>query len=164
SDRVILLIGNHDYQYFDLTSGEQYTGFQDKYAFDFNIALRENMDLLQLCYTENNTIFSHAGISKGFLVNKGIIEKEEKFEGFDYQDLVVKLNDLMKYKPNEFSFTLNMLFDDKGDDIIQSPIWIRPYSLALSSIPIRQVVGHTRVDLITNISDRIYLIDALKNR
>jgi len=58
----------------------------------------------------------------------------------------VWVNSIHKYKPNYFKFTGR---DSSGDDIGQTPIWIRPRSLMKDSQKMKkngiiQVVGHTQ--------------------
>lgn len=155
-DKVVLLIGNHCYHYMRGIS-EKYSGYQAMNRIDFQIyleqALKEN--LIQLCYLQDNIIFSHAGFTKTWCkVNLGndIINKET------FQQSV---NDLFTYSPKAFRFTIGRNFSNTGDDICQSPIWVRPNSLINDKIDnFIQVVGHTQVEKIENYFD-IWFIDTL---
>jgi hypothetical protein len=81
-------------------------------------------------------------------------------------DLSDSLNKL--YTDNSNSFKFNG-FNPTGDDIGQTPIWIRPTSLMLDSINLKkdiiQIVGHTPMINIPNSiemgNDRYYFIDTL---
>ncbi len=151
-EKVILLTGNHDQHY---TKGwkEYYAGFQSTYAIDIgeiiHLALRE--DLLQMCYKQDNILFSHAGITKTWCESNEI----------DIENVEQSINDLFKYKPNSFKFTSGAHHSDKGDDVTQSPIWVRPRSLFEDKIDgYIHVVGHTVQDNLITTND-IVLIDTL---
>ncbi len=80
------------------------------------------------------------------------------------------INDLWRYKPLSFAFAG---FDGRsnpyGDDVWQSPIWIRPRSLMKDAQLIKkeliQVVGHTQQNCIDvkgkSTGGRYYFIDTL---
>ena len=55
-----------------------------------------------------------------------------------------------------------MTASDTGDEICQTPIWVRPYSLRSDKLDYYiQVVGHTPQDNIILSDDGIVLIDTL---
>ena len=76
------------------------------------------------------------------------------------------VNDLFKYQPKCFTFMNNVgeNMDMTGDDVTQSPIWVRPMSLKKDMVDgIRCVVGHTQVRQL-GLNDQfpqIILIDCL---
>lgn len=157
--RIITLIGNHDFQYIkNSLQDERYSGFQSRMYYKFQEAYEENMNLFQMCYKdENNTIYSHAGISETWLNNVQISSTDPKV-------IVESINELFKTKPSKFGFH----YEDRsgtGDNVNQSPIWIRPNSLYKDQIPFLQVVGHTQVIKIDHSpkSERrgFYMIDCL---
>ncbi len=151
-DRVILLTGNHCYHYFRSCS-EQYAGYQKFNALDIQEALHKALDndLMQMCYIQDNILFSHAGVTKTWCKNNKI----------DLNNLQDSINDLFKYKPNSFRFTRGRNNDNYGDDVTQSPIWVRPQSLYVDRIDgYLQVVGHTQKNSI-DISNHIIFIDTL---
>jgi len=157
-DKVILLIGNHDYHYWPGVE-ESYTGYQPHMRSTFEYALDQNKKLLQMCFKdEYNTVYSHAGFTETFLEKKAgtRIPFDDKY-----------INDIWKYKPLTFGF---YPFDHShcGDDIHQSCIWVRQPSLYKDSISELQVVGHTQVNKIDSPakSERrgFYMIDCLQNR
>lgn len=137
---VILLYGNHDHHY--MRVGETYSGYQAGMQFDFENELRSALreELVQLAYSYDDLLFTHAGVSSVWLGNH---LPETKME-----TLVEDLNDLLKYQPNAFNFTG---FDPYGNSRDSGPVWIRINALLKSNKqqPIkktfRQVVGHTQV-------------------
>ena len=151
-DKVILLIGNHDFQYMkQYSDGETYSGYQLKNSkmieHAFSTALSEG--LLQMCHIEGNIIFTHAGVTKTWCEDMNI----------DFDNLENSINSKLTESPSPFRFRG---FDPYGDDVCQSPIWVRPQSLAADHIDgYRQVVGHTRVRTIAILKDTLALIDVL---
>src|SRR5690606_36257111 len=115
--RVTLLFGNHDYHYLPNIS-DRYSGYQELQQIDIQILLKENLHLMQMCYIQDNFIFSHAGVTKTWTENNNIGKNIER-----------DINNLFKYKPNAFKFTMGKHHSVYGDDVEQSPIWVRPYSL-----------------------------------
>lgn len=160
--KVILLVGNHDYQYWPGSPDiGQYSGFQRKMLSNFEKLFKDNEKLFQICFEdEYRTVYSHAGFTKSFV--------EKKLGHFD----VEHINDIWRYSPKSFCF-YNGDYSGCGDDIRQSCIWVRPQSLYRDSIPKFQIVGHTTVKKIIapmekeeNIGKPGYfmLIDTLPNQ
>lgn len=153
---VILLVGNHDYHYMTGIN-EEYSGYQPLMRQSFQYALDENKDLLQMCFVdENDIVYSHAGITETWLNDVGINVP-------DIRVLVDSVNELVKYKPYKFAFYP----DDRsntGDNVHQSPIWVRPESLYRDGISQLQVVGHTarkRIEPLKSPRQGFYVIDTL---
>lgn len=159
---VLLLIGNHDIHYFSGMGNSNTSGYQQMGFYLINQVLEENKHELQMCYQLDNIICSHAGIGYTFLVKNGW-NGSESIEQF--------VNDLWRWRPGKFLFTaLENRYDDYGDDIGQSPVWIRPKSLMRDwKKPWRnqyiQIVGHTyqnQIDIKGKATNgRFYFIDTL---
>lgn len=151
-DNVELLIGNHDFHYLKGIS-EHYSGYQASQYFDFQELLQEaiKLDFLKICHIHNNFLFVHAGITKTWCYNHDI----------DISNLESSINELFKYTPQSFCFRVGANFSMYGDDICQSPIWVRPRSLYIDKIDnYIQVVGHTIQDKLI-VNDEIIMIDTL---
>ena len=141
---VVLLIGNHDHHYFEGIGNSGTSGYQYTMAPSITQVLEENRHHLQMAYGFGEYLFTHAGVSPVFM--------DETFGENDWtkENVVVDLNELWKYKPKAFEF--NGL-ESSGDNVCQTPIWIRPRSLM--SINKRhpkglkkdyiQIVGHTQM-------------------
>lgn len=139
---VIILFGNHDYHYMRGVN-EDYSGYQPAMRFDFQEALFEAKDDIQVCYIHDQYLFSHAGVTKSWLG--------------DYK--VEDINDIFRYRPQLFQFCG---YNPYGDDIEQSPIWVRPRSLMSDSVDgYIQIVGHTTQQEINIIDDQFVFIDTL---
>ncbi len=147
-NRVILLIGNHDFHYLNgICRGEQYSGYQPAKHFDFNIILEENIKkgYLQMCYKHNNFLFTHAGVSQTWCDDIGLVVDE---------NIDKTINEYFTNNRQYFCF-YSYLGDSHGENIHQSPIWIRPTSLKKSAVKdYIHVVGHTQLDKSIN---RYYL-------
>lgn len=156
-DKVIVFIGNHDFHYLKCSRSE-YSGFQAVYQFDFEEQLQKciNDRLITVCHQQDKFMFSHAGISKTWLRSVGIYDDDNNLVlRWKQKTLADAINDLLIYKPE----TLNFYGVDKyGDDITQSPIWIRPQSLIHDTIDdVIQVVGHTAKKEIVILNDFAFI-------
>ena len=157
-DKVVLLIGNHDYHY--LSVGETYSGFNPHYAMGIeHDYLRPNLDLFKICHKEGEFLFSHAGFTRTWVKDLKI----------DIDNIDTEINDFWKYKQHVFGWRRNpakkisAYTNHYGDDIWQGPLWVRPDSLNSDKIDgFTQIVGHTESDRI-KYKDGVYYIDALEN-
>ena len=78
------------------------------------------------------------------------------------ENLEQSINDLFIYKPNSFRFTGGKNHNIFGDEICQTPIWVRPNSLLKDRIDnYIQVVGHTVQNRLV-LRDDVILIDTLE--
>jgi predicted phosphodiesterase len=154
---VIMLIGNHDYHYMRGVN-EHYSGYQSGARPAIEQLLEDNKRHLQIVYGMHGFLFSHAGVSMGWLQRHGYDNES---------NLIDWINNVWKYKPNVFGFAGR---DPYGDSTISSPIWIRPNSLQQANRDTLrdqfiQVVGHTQQKQIDtegkSTGGRYYYIDAL---
>ena len=170
SSNVHLLIGNHDHHYWPNVKDKGSTsGFQPSMSFQFQMFFMENEEHFKIAVRVDKCLCTHAGVSMDFLEATGYNLLEEKPDVAEY------LNDLFKYKPNSFIFGHyhNDGFPPNhyGDDVWQSPIWIRPKSLQKSNKKswlqkeFIQIVGHTQQSQIDikgkSTGGKYYYIDTL---
>ena len=161
---VITLVGNHDHHYYPEVGYTGTSGYQSRISPSINQVIDENRQHLQIAYSFDEFLFTHAGVSPTFM------DGEFGEEGWVEDNVVELLNDLFKYKPKSFDFNGT---DPYGDNTYQTPIWIRPRSLmavnkkhdkGLKKKYI-QIVGHTQVKKLDLIGaqkaagGRYYLID-----
>jgi hypothetical protein len=157
-DRVVLLLGNHEYHYLESVKFVRYSGHQyncELITEVLNVALAEK--LIQVCYKHDKYLFSHAGVTKTWLASTNYV---------DTTPIDEHINDMLYSNIQAFNFKYGVNRSPYGDDIVQSPIWVRPISLLEDRIDeYIQVVGHTAVDTIKNIAPTteppIYLVDIL---
>lgn len=136
-EKVVLLIGNHDYHYIpDCVDYGNYSGFQRRYQFQIRHMLRTDLEVMQMAYEFGNYLCTHAGVTKTWMNTC-----YELTDGWA-QDMGTDefINDMFKFKPDLFRFTGN---DPYGDDPTQGPIWVRPQSLNEDAIDRIHIVGHT---------------------
>src|SRR5690606_27598757 len=133
-EQIVLLFGNHDFHYLS-TTHETYSGFKGFVKPEISSLLEKaiDADLMQMCFVYDRFLFVHAGVTKTWCQEKDV----------DVTKIEQELNYLLKWRPNTFCFNG---WDMYGDDISQSPIWVRPKSLLKDKIDYTQVVGHTQVN------------------
>lgn len=151
-DKVVMLLGNHDFHYLNEV-GEQYSGFQWNYRQDINDVLQPAVDegLIQISFVHDKYVFTHAGVTKTWVKNVGV----------DIDNLQESINDLFKKDISKFKFTVGPNYSNYGDDITQTPIWVRPESLLVDILDGKIcVVGHTTQDKLTQVGN-IILIDTI---
>jgi hypothetical protein len=162
-DKVILLIGNHDYHYLPAVTGrqEKYSGWRYPFYRDCSGRLDSGTRTGKVlgCYVIGDIIFSHAGISKTWC----------RIHNVDLDNLQESVNTLL-VKDDGYSFSFEQLNKETmsfsnpyGNNLYQSPIWIRPSSLIKDKLEgYKQVVGHTQVTQMSEV-EGVYLIDCLDN-
>jgi hypothetical protein len=131
--RLKLCLGNHDYHYLSGISPQRYSRFQNNHYRAINEILENNMDMLKVIYTsDDNYIISHAGLSNTFL---------KKMRGAGVKN-IEDINAAFTHDRDILTFNGSNIY---GDDVSQSPVWIRPRSLLSDPVPdFNQIVGHTQ--------------------
>ena len=158
---VIMLIGNHDDHYINGNTGT--SGYQYGIAPSIIQVISENKQHLQMAYSFDKYLCSHAGVSEEFihdLIGSDISKFKSNLQVAEF------INESYKYKPIAFQFNG---VDNSGNDTYQTPIWIRPYALMKASKNFSkfliQIVGHTtmkKIDVSGKATDgRYYFIDTL---
>jgi len=156
-EKVILLFGNHDFHYLKGVSDE-YSGYQKQHSREISRVINEayRNGLFKMCLIEPPYLFSHAGLTKTWCA-KNLTLKDYS----DYKELEEEVNDLFYCFPMEFKFIPSENGNKSGEDIFQSPIWVRPEPLLVDKIAAYQpIVGHTVQDAI-DLKKEVILIDAL---
>lgn len=173
TDRVILVLGNHDIHYWPGIGDTGTSGYQADMAPTFTWIFENNKDLFQMAYKHENILFTHAGFAPTWiesLVKYANIPEELVQWNTETIDQVI--NNIWKYKPYSFLFRdYNGRSDPYGDNPWQSPIWIRPKSLMADSKMLAktnnliQIVGHTQQNQIDikgkSTGGHYYFIDTL---
>ena len=154
-DKVVLLIGNHDFHYTGYAYST-YSGYQYGAAPRIKEILLEALenDLMQMCYKNDIFVFTHAGVTKTWVEANGI----------DVNDLENSINEMFKVRPRIFDFTMGDNYSQTGNDITQTPIWVRPQALLSDALEdIVYVVGHTTVQKLGLMKElpNLILIDCL---
>ena len=150
--KVVLLLGNHDYHYLNSTT-DRYSGFVDSMKKEVSKLLHKAIDegLIQICFVYDKFLFSHAGITKTWF-KKNIFYKKNLEEA---------INEKFIKHPDAFRFTAGKKHDRFGNEACQTPIWVRPPSLRKDKLDdLIHVVGHTELCNL-EISEGVILIDCL---
>jgi len=141
-DRVKLLLGNHDYHYLPgvRSQGEAYSGFQAVWSFDIGSFFSSNKESFQMAFDYGPFLITHAGVSKTWLNARDYYKTNQ---GLEAHEVARYINGLFAKSPSFFRFTGYNIY---GDNLTQSPIWIRPASLLKEAqeFPFIQIVGHTQ--------------------
>ena len=144
---VICLIGNHDAHYIRSSGITRCSGYQVENAYRIADLIGQYENKLQMAYCSHNALFTHAGVSPDF-IERVSSECELPLESFTTTHLSDWLNKVWRVKPRLFDFETNHRpVSDYGDNVDQSPIWIRPESLWVSNINnnVVQIHGHTGI-------------------
>ncbi len=152
-DKTILLFGNHEYHYLK-NAKEQYSCYQYYESKEFGDMLETALEekLIQMCFIHEKFLFSHAGVTKTWLRSTGYTG-EVNIEYF--------INALFYSKPEAFKFIRGENHSKDGNDICQSPIWVRPGSLFKDAMDnYTQVCGHTE-QIGIDINEIATIIDTL---
>ena len=156
---VIMLVGNHDHHYFSSVGYTGTSGYQRGITPSITQVLEENAHHLQMAYRQGEFLFSHAGVSEVFM------DQVYGKDAWNVDTIAEDLNELWKHKPKAFVFNGT---DPSGNDIMQTPIWIRPRSLMKAGKMGKklckkyiQVVGHTVQYSIDTEDGRYYFVDTL---
>ena len=159
-DKVIMLIGNHDFHYTKFCVG-RYSGFSTTTFVTSGSFLDELLDsgVLVLSYAVDGYLFSHAGVSSTWF---------SEMIGDDMN--VEDINSVFKQSPRIVEFRKDERTTSQyGDNVHQSPIWIRPNSLSTNPYgDYNQIIGHTAVDFssmdinraIMDNGKSLYLVDS----
>ena len=164
---VVMLIGNHDHHYFPDIGDTGTSGYQRIGKFHIEPVIDANKEHLQMAYAQDDFLFTHAGVGEAWVEKwqnqyPHLIEVPEKTA----VSIAKFINELWDINPSAF------IFDGRngyGDDMGQTPIWIRPRSLMRDAQILKktivQVVGHTgqeKIDIEGKATGgRYYFIDTM---
>lgn len=163
-EKVVLLLGNHDVQYMWNYFEFGCTGFRDTMYDELHILFTENRDLFKIAHQEGKTIWTHAGISNGWVkFNQKIIDENAK--KFGTEALVDTLNCIMHTKDNKILHQVSVkrqgVYPHGGITWADRQETVNNYLDGY-----HQIVGHTPIDRITKFGDEngsIRYIDVQRN-
>jgi hypothetical protein len=151
-DQVILILGNHDFHYLN-EAQEKYSGFQAFRYIDINEVLQPAVKsgLVQMCFVYDKYVFTHAGVTKTWCLVNNIRTNH----------LEEDINNKIHEDAFAFRFTMGHNYSQTGNDVTQSPIWVRIPSLFEDHlVDTKYVVGHTTQETLV-ITDGIIAIDTI---
>lgn len=134
-DRVILLLGNHDFHYYYFRA--KYSGFNQATYFNVHEMLSDAIKTgkIKLIHIEDGVLYSHAGVTTYWLEGVSNTNDPNKLNFIDGE-----------FDIRTLDWNCDVGYDEYGDTISNSPIWVRPASLVKNKIDgYKQIVGHTVV-------------------
>jgi len=170
-DKVVLLLGNHDIQYF--IKDQICSGYRGEMYYDLNQIFNDkDLDFkiahLEKDVEENNYLWTHAGVTRGWLKETKI---DILYPGYRFYDMVKEL------EKQDIDVFLNALFEIRCDNLFHvdeysggihpwaGPLWVRPKVFNNDRLErINQIVGHTPQNAIKieNIKEvKHYFVDCL---
>lgn len=166
SNKVTLLIGNHDIQYMIMT-GVATTARSKKFLFELREIFTSYKNIFQFAYQKNNYLFTHAGISNGWYKQ--------------FRPVLLKFG--LNPNDNNLADVLNKIGNDKtyvdiystissyrnGLSLYGSPIWADADELFFPQCltGFHQIVGHNKfLDIVRDGNDKtsITFCDCLFNK
>ena len=164
-EKVILLLGNHDIQYYFLDEGFGCSGYRPTMAASLKEAFKGNRDLFQMAFQIENYLWTHAGVSKGWLDwnKKEIDDFNERFECINLADT---FNKMLQAKENRL---LHQIGKKRGGRYPSGGItWADRIETSNNYLDnYHQIVGHTPINIITKFGDdksSIRYIDVLDEK
>lgn len=162
-DKVILLWGNHDIQYYlamgPLDRKYRCSGYRPEMYFDLYDLFRKNRHLFQMAFQIKNNIWTHAGLSKGWF-NFRFLKHWDK----ENETIADALNRLFE---EEHPIIFDVGRDRGGSSPVGGPLWVDKNTLYRKPIEqVNQIVGHTAVSDIktytTKAGTNLAFIDCLE--
>ena len=139
SENTLLLLGNHDIHYLPWVHSK-YSGYQKTMAPQFRKIYTQAIEekQVQMCFQAGHLLFTHAGVTKTWC----------NLYGVDQTNPMKDINELLYTNPEALGFIRDNSVaypDSTGDNIFQSPTWVRPESLLKDAIEgFWQIAGHTQ--------------------
>ena len=134
-NHVVLLLGNHDLQYWFSHQTHGCSGFRSEMYWDLNEFFRTHKDLFQIAFQHKNYLWTHAGIHRGWY--------EYRFPYNSNIDVAKELN--KAFLMNEKSL-FDVGYSRGGFRDVGGPFWC-DYRHELQHKPLKgynQIIGHTR--------------------
>lgn len=152
-DKVILNLGNHDIHYYFLYENRfGCTGFRPTMAENLHMIFIHNKDLFQVAYQYQNYLWTHAGVSNGWLKQnqEEIDEFKERFDVTDYADLFNKM-----FLTSKYNHLLHQVGKGrKGSHKFGGITWADSEETSNNYLTgVHQIVGHSPIEQITKFGD-----------
>ena len=138
NDKVVLLIGNHDFQY--IVGYPTASRYRKSYAKEMHEIFNDNTDIFNTIHIENDYIFTHAGITNGWI--------EYIKHKYDIKDINIdNIYDVVNIVYNNDKDDCNIAsFRRGGGSEFAGILWADVGDLSEDAwIGYNQVVGHNRV-------------------
>ena len=154
-DTAELLIGNHDFQY--IVGYPTASRYRKSYAKEMNKIFNDNTDIFKPIHIENNYIFTHAGITNGWI---DYIKEKYEIENINIDNIYNIVNIVYKNDKDDCNIAS---FRRRGLNKFAGLLWADTKDLLEDAWKgYNQVVGHNRVkpgSVIKKDSYAIYMAD-----
>jgi Calcineurin-like phosphoesterase len=153
-DRVVLLLGNHDVQYF--VAHTICDGYRPAMRPDLYDVFMKNIGLFKLAHSERDSsgrihLWTHAGLTAGWyaLLKDKLFDDAYRFRDETValeseEDPAVLLNFAWERRGDCQDILFNVDSDSHGFSRWASPLWVRPERLNHFAVgQVNQIVGHT---------------------
>lgn len=149
-DKVVLLWGNHDVQYF--IPNQICSGFRSEAKWDLQILFNDNKDLFQMAYQIDDYLWTHAGLLKPVLSD--MLKMHPELKRFKTE---------MDILNHAYELEIPQIFQVDGASggwsMYGGPLWVRPKQLEEVGVDLHQIIGHTpQKKLVENENKRGYKI------
>ncbi|PPS21983.1 metallophosphoesterase [Brachyspira murdochii] len=138
NDNVELLIGNHDFQY--IVGYPTASRYRESYAKEMNKIFNDNANIFKPIHIENNYIFTHAGITNGWI---DYIKNKYNIDNINIDNIESIVNIVYKNDKDDCNIAS---FRRGGLSRFAGILWADTEDLTADSwVGYNQVVGHNRV-------------------
>ena len=139
--KIELLLGNHCLSYLSQNPiSKKVSGHQHEHDSEIAQAYLNNISLFKIAVEYNGWVISHAGFSKTWVTS----QKERGFK--QEQENIIDWCNKMLLEQNFHYFDWTGHLSPSGDEVTQTPTWIRPFSLIKDSYFNNQLVGHSETE------------------
>lgn len=158
-DKIELLLGNHCLSYISKNpNSKRVSGHQHEHDPEIAQAFLNNISLFKIAVEYDGWVISHAGFSNTWVEN-------QQQKGFDKnKETIIDWCNKMLLEQNFHYFDWTGLASPSGDEITQTPTWIRPFSLIKDSYFHNQLVGHSETEFapifVKNKNTNLILVDS----
>jgi len=160
-DKVILLLGNHDWQYYNLYEDWfRCSGFRMTYCHEVYDIFSKNKDLFQIGFKQGEYLATHAGIS-----NKWYSRYADRLYYYAQKHLDIKgdFDTILNIvKDTHDNWILSTIGKVRGGYGVGGPLWADKTEMNRhdSDKRFKQIIGHTGVHDILTV-DNVTFIDCL---
>lgn len=151
-EKVVLLLGNHDIQYIDLSMKTRCSGFRYNISHQLHSIFKDNEELFSISYQIKDTLWTHAGCLRSWLERSFMEVVNEYARRGIFLSLTAPLSDLLQFVYNgAYKDIFYQVSPTRGGTSEYSgPLWADMIDFTNDEQDItqwnveRQIVGHTR--------------------
>jgi predicted MPP superfamily phosphohydrolase len=153
TEKVELLLGNHDIQYLYPVGRYRCSGYRPSMQITLQTLFEENKELFQIAYQYKNYLWTHAGVSNGWYGRFWQETNELLFSKFEVSTIAEKLN--RAYYTRFIDTIMAVGRSRSGTCKFGGPLWADKSELIDTFIlELHQIAGHSPIAKIITISDR----------